>query len=388
MNYPTGKGYFIWLLYRVAGGDPRQLAKMCKDAGLSWVALKVADGSYPFYANEYKKNVDLVPAAVQELHNAGIKVFGWHYVYGNPSGESLIAVNRVRSLSLDGYIIDAEQEYKNKPAQADDLMSRLRKFLPAGTSIGICSYRFPSYHPDFPWKSFSTCDYNMPQVYWQGAHNAGAQLQKSIYEFQQRGWKMPVIPVGSAYEEWGWVPSVDEIADFRTTAARQGMPGVGWWEMHDATVRFPQFWNATVGQMARDIPASQPALMKVVAKFSDVNMRSGPSITASRIGTLVMGKVYNIIEVSGRWGMIDGVGSIWCHLDYVTVIEGDAPAVTRFVKTNYATLRIRRSPDLDGEIVGFMVQDQAYGIVKEQGEWGRLSGSDERWVNLNYTVGI
>ena len=87
MNYPIGKGYFIWLLYRVAGGDPRQLAKMCKDAGLSWVALKVADGGYPFYANEYKKTVDLVPAAVQELHNAGIKVFGWHYVYGNPVGK-------------------------------------------------------------------------------------------------------------------------------------------------------------------------------------------------------------------------------------------------------------------------------------------------------------
>ena len=52
MNYPIGKGYFIWLLYRVAGGDPKRLAQLCKDAGLSWVALKVADSAYPFYANE------------------------------------------------------------------------------------------------------------------------------------------------------------------------------------------------------------------------------------------------------------------------------------------------------------------------------------------------
>jgi hypothetical protein len=57
----------------------RSMARMCKDA-LSWVALKIADGAYPFFANQYKVKVDLA-LQVQELHNAGIKIFGWHTRY-------------------------------------------------------------------------------------------------------------------------------------------------------------------------------------------------------------------------------------------------------------------------------------------------------------------
>ncbi len=391
MTFPIGKGYFIWLLYRIAGGNPVWLAQMCKDAGLSWVALKVADGSYPFLADRDHK-VDLVPAAVQELHKVGIKVFGWHYVYGYPVGEADVAVRRVNELGLDGYIIDAELEYKNKQSQADTLMSRLRKYLPAGTSIGICSYRFPLLHPEFPWKAFKTCDYNMPQVYWSLAHNAGQQLQRSVYQFEHDlGWSMPTFPIGAAYEEWGWKPSIDEIIDFRNTANQMGLPGYGWWEMYPATVQYPDFWQVSVGNLQEEQTAVEPVLMTVLPKWSNVNLRSGPGIIYTSVGRMVMGRAYRIVEVSGKWGRIEGVGKVWCHLDYVTRISGDPIAtqqIEKFVRTDYTALRIRKSPNLNGEILGFMTAGKVYGIVRIEGEWGRLSGDAEQWVNLNYTVGV
>jgi hypothetical protein len=372
MNYPIGKGYFIWLLYRVAGGDPKELARLAKEAGLSWVTLKIADGPYPFFADQSRK-VDLVPAAVQELHNVGIKVFGWHYVYGYPIGEADMAVKRVRDLNLDGYIIDAEVEYKRKAAEADTFMSRLRRYMPVDTSIGICSYRFPNYHPEFPWKSFVTCDFNMPQVYWSLATNAGQQLQRSVYEFGQLGYSMPIFPVGAAYPENGWRPTVDQIIDFRNTVGKLGLPGYSWWEWYYATIEHPEYWAASVGQIdGGEQQTHEPILMVVVPKFKNVNMRSGPSITCSFVGRMVMGTAYNILEIKGKWGRIEGLGHVWCHLDYVTKIAGNnTQQVIKF-----------------GEILGFMTPNKAYGIVQIEADWGKLSGESEQWVNLNYTVGI
>ena len=102
-----------------------------------------------------------------------------------------------------------------------------------------------------------------------------------------------------------------------------------------------------------------------------------------------MGTAYNILEVKGKWGRIEGVGNVWSHLDYVTKISGEnTQPVIKFVKTSYTMLRIRRSPGLTGEILGFMTPNRAYGIVQMDGEWGRLAGVDEQWVNLSYTAGI
>ncbi len=113
---------------------------------------------------------------VQALHAINLQVFGWHYVYGeNPSGEARIAIQRVKELGLDGYVIDAEVEYMQpgKDAAARQFMAALRDALPS-LPIALCSFRFPSYQPNFPWQAFlEKCDLNMPMVYWVQAHNAG-----------------------------------------------------------------------------------------------------------------------------------------------------------------------------------------------------------------------
>ena len=127
-----GKGFFIWKIRDCDGGNAISIANSAQAAGFSHVLLKIADGSYS-YNYDRNTSTDLIPPVVQALRNRGIQVWGWHYVYGNnPSGEARIAVSQCQKYNLDGYVIDAEGEYKQpgKDVAARRFMSELRAGLP------------------------------------------------------------------------------------------------------------------------------------------------------------------------------------------------------------------------------------------------------------------
>ena len=169
-----GKGMMIWILSRCENGDPEAIARTAQAAGLTHVLIKIANGTRSFNLDP-DTGADLVAPVVQSLKARGIAAWGWHYVYGDaPNSEADIAIQRVRELNLDGYLIDAEGEYKDpgKDVAAADFMTRIKAGMPSSTPIGLSSYRWPTYHPEFPWKEFlEKCDVNMPQVYWVKAHN-------------------------------------------------------------------------------------------------------------------------------------------------------------------------------------------------------------------------
>ena len=95
-----GKGFFIWKINYCDGGDPERIANLAKDADLSHVLIKVANGIYSYNYN-WDLMVDLVPPVANALQSLGIKVWGWHYVYGDdPINEARIAIRRVQDLNL------------------------------------------------------------------------------------------------------------------------------------------------------------------------------------------------------------------------------------------------------------------------------------------------
>ena len=183
----------------------------------------------------------------QALRAKGIKVWGWHYVYGyNPTGEAQIAIKRVQELGIEGYAIDAEAEYKlaGRETAARTFMTELRKSLP-NTPVALCSYRFPTLHPELPWKAFlEKCDYNMPQVYWQGAHNPGAQLQRCQREFQSMTPSLPIIPVGPVYKAGDWVATPADIVEFMDMARALNMSAVTYFEWYYGRTILTSLWNA------------------------------------------------------------------------------------------------------------------------------------------------
>lgn len=254
-----GKGFFIWKIPNCEGGDPVAIANVAKAAGLSHVLIKIADGIYT-YNYDYTRKVDLVPAVALELRKKGIQVWGWHYVYGyNPLGEAKIAIQRTQQLQLDGYVIDAEGEYKEagKAAAATKFMDALRASLP-NTPVALCSYRYPSYHPAFPWKEFlAKSTYNMPQVYWEQAHNPGAQLTKSYNEFQNKTPIRPYLATGAAYSAGGWTPTVADVTEFLKTAKALNIPAVNFFSWDYARRSLRSLWDA-IAAFSWSAPTTPP----------------------------------------------------------------------------------------------------------------------------------
>ena len=253
-----GKGIFIWKIKDCEGGDVAAIADLAADAGLSHVLIKIADGAYS-YNYDWRDKVDFVPPLVSALRERGISPWGWHYVRGDaPGAEARKAVERVRDLGLDGYVIDAEVEYKGRYDQANTYMGILRKELP-NTPLALASYRYPSLHPTLPWRNFlAKCDLNMPQVYWQGASNPKIQLQRCLEEFNGMNNRRPVIPIGAAYTEHGWTPKALEVSDFMDEARRLGMKAANFWEW--AQARKVGLWDTIADfDWNRQVPKSTPA---------------------------------------------------------------------------------------------------------------------------------
>jgi hypothetical protein len=242
-----GKGFFTWKLTQAEGGNPAQIAATAKSAGLSHVMLKIADGKYPYHG-EFGNSQDYVTPTVEALRALGIQVWGWHYVYGeDPIGEADIAIRRVQQYNIDLYAIYAEKEYKEpgKSVAARKFMKRIRSALPE-LPIALCSYRYPSLHPQIPWKEFlEKCDFSMPQMYWMAKHDPAYQLERCYREYQNRVPSRPLIPVGAAFREAGWQPTVEDVQAFLQKALELNLSAVSFWEWTDArSGKLPGIWEA------------------------------------------------------------------------------------------------------------------------------------------------
>lgn len=255
---PTGKGIFIWQISKCGEADPQRIADLATAAGFDWVCLKAADGTYNYNQGlPTWTGPDLLGRTIERLRLAGIRVAGWQYVYGASylgvsaaRSEAKRAIENINRFEFDAWLIDAERQYKRQGASAwaADYMAALRTACPS-VSLGLCSYRFPSVHPEIPWAAFlEKCDFHAPQVYWINAHNPAAQLQKSVAQLKALK-PLPVVPVGAAYYDPGykWQPLVSELDEFDQAAHDLGLPGLSWWEWGEngrGAEYLPDLWTA------------------------------------------------------------------------------------------------------------------------------------------------
>lgn len=238
----NGKMIYLWKGRQCAGGDLVKTVQECRRLGLSAVALKIADAVDETYASY----PDFMPQAVATFKAAGFKVWGWQYIYGGvvmnrdnqiittngpkPDEEGDLAVREVRRLGLDGYIIDAEREYKvfNQAERARRFTARLAGL---DVPVALSSFRFPSLHPEFPFREFlAGCDVHMPQVYW-GPGKAESDLDRSMLELRNLR-ALPFCPVGRAYIGDGHPdPQPGELKAFMQRAVDRGCVGVNFWSL-------------------------------------------------------------------------------------------------------------------------------------------------------------
>jgi len=244
MTAPVGKGFYIWKIPNCEDGDIEKIAYTAYRAGLSYVLVKIANGIYDYNYDSSTGN-DLVGPLAEELAKRDIKVWGWHYVFGDlPKEEAKAAIRQISKLPLEGYVIDAEGEYVGKYTPCRTFMSELRNAYP-DFPMALSSYRYPDYHNDLPWSDFlSKCDLNMPQVYWEQAHNPGEQLEKSLSQFTNN-WSpfRPLVPTGAAYGGSGWYPTSADITEFMDKAVELNMSGVSFWSWDYCRLKLPLIWD-------------------------------------------------------------------------------------------------------------------------------------------------
>ena len=239
-----GKGFFTFNLPECEDGDPSSILVAAQAAGLSHIIVKIADGTQA--AGIDASGRDFTAPVVQALHQAGMAVWGWHYVCGdNPSTEATLAITRTQALGLDGLVVSAGEEYEQpgRSSAAHIYMTTVRAGLTV--PIALSSFRFPNYHPNFPWSDFLlSCDLHMPQVFWELAHNAGEQLIETKRQCDALPNARPFIPTGAAYLTSGWSPSAQDIIDFMNTAEVLGLLAVNFFDWDTCHASLPLSWKA------------------------------------------------------------------------------------------------------------------------------------------------
>lgn len=327
----SGKGMFIWMIRHTMGGDVNLIADTLEAAGITNAWIKVADGSGRYNIDPWGQ--DRVPGLVAALRMRGISAWGWQYIYGRyPDSEADMAIRRIREFDLDGFVVNAELEFKaaGMGEVAKRYMRRLRNAFP-DLPIGISSYRFPILHREFPFDAFlAFCDFAAPQVYWAGATNAGAQLVRCLNEYKNLSVKRPIYPTGAAYQEHGWTATANQMIDFMQTAKNYKLPGFNFWEMRACQLYVVGGWRAVhefewtgdggpgTGEEGPGTGDGGPGTgISGMVLTKELNIRSGPGVRFSDVGDLVRNDMVPIMDIGGTdaWAKISENPDRWVAVE-------------------------------------------------------------------------
>jgi len=323
-DIPSGKGIFIWNLSDVGFGvNMPGLVSFLKGEGISHVTVKILQSTWKTWGFE-PSNKDLLPAFVAECRKHDIQVGGYQYVVGfsktHAAAEGEVANDYVLALGLDFFVVDAEHQYKVPEAGTwvNPYMGQLTMPVP----VGLCSYRFPSVHPEFPWSVWlnviSGIDFHMPQVYWAGTSSPTAgssQLAQSYNELMAIR-PLPFVPVGAAYCEGGWCSSPAQVKVFAEAAQAMGLTGISFWDMRHAYLLHPELGDAIRDAWVPVDPVEPPpdpdpgVVMGTVT--AALNLREYPVVAScTLIRTMPAGERVNII----------GKRNDYCGWDWYEVVD-------------------------------------------------------------------
>lgn len=313
------KGFYIWQIARIEGGNVDLIADLAEEANLKHVLIKIADGISSY--NMSSTSGDLVPPLVNAFEAKGIECWGWHYIYGrSPSNEATKAIQRVQETGVVGYVIDAEGEFKapGMEVAARSFMDTLRRGLPT-FPVGLSSYRYPTLHQEFPWDDFlSKCNYALPQVYWVANHNPAEQLERCLAEYSVIT-SLPIIPTGSAYAQGDWIPTPSDLIEFLDSATENNLEGANFWEWYTARQN-PELWQTIAeydwnGESPPIPPPSTTLRVRVWAHA--LNIRSGPSSSYPVVGKLRQGTRVSVLGLDRAWVRISPVHDWWVYSYYL-----------------------------------------------------------------------
>jgi hypothetical protein len=270
-----GKGDWIWEMNLMEANNGLSSVQAVVDfekaKGMQFLIVKCCDGEVSNY-NGGQFNTDLIT----RCHAAGLKIFGFGYVYGTYYGSGQVAgeiaaaiyemgIKDSSGVPMDGFLIDAEIEYNGQSASAITYCQGIRAQYPT-RCLMHSPYPVPSYNESFPYIEFGRyCDAVFLQDYWydQFASSGGMtpaamlSLQNSDWIYWQGVWQSegdgssvkPLYPIGQGFQ--GDSPTQipgSQLTDFYNAvksanpcATAGGYQGISFWDGQD---HMTDMWNA------------------------------------------------------------------------------------------------------------------------------------------------
>jgi hypothetical protein len=193
------------------------------------------------------------PSLVKTLHDAGLHVCSWQYVYGdNAAAEAAVAARSVTEAGADCFVIDAEAEYEGKYAAAQTYVDKLRAAVGPAFPLGLAGFPYVDYHPSFPYSVFlgpNGAQFNVPQAYWKTIGGSVDTVLAHTYRFN-RPYGRTIAPLGQTYDS----PPSSDIVRFRQLVAAAGGTGLSWWSWQHTS---SSGWDA-VGQGITQLASGPP----------------------------------------------------------------------------------------------------------------------------------
>jgi peptidoglycan hydrolase-like protein with peptidoglycan-binding domain len=241
-----GRGLWIWQLARTESGNLATIAAKAQTYGINTIYLKSSDGSTMWS--------QFTPYLVQALHQSGLKVCAWQYVYGTyPDNEAAVGATAVKD-GADCLVIDAEGEYDGRYTQAQRYLTLLRRQVGQRFPIALAGLPYVDYHPSFPYSVFlgpGGAQYDMPQMYWYDIGTSVDAVYDHTYRYNEI-YGRPIYPLG----ELTGPPPVSDIFRFRQLSIAYGAFGISWWLWQDATPDEFQSLSEPLGALANFTPAT------------------------------------------------------------------------------------------------------------------------------------
>jgi hypothetical protein len=226
-----GRAMWIWEMPYTDGGNVAAIIAQAKRYGIGALYIKSSDGTG--YWSQFSKSL------VTDLHEAGIKVCAWQYVYGNqPVIEADLGARAIRD-GADCLVIDAESQYQSRYPAAQTYIARLRKLIGNRFPVGLAGFPYIGYHLTFPYSVFlgpGGAQYNLPQMYWADIGTSVSSLYAITYEYNEI-YRRPIFPLGQLWNS-GRGMSVNTIEQFNTLASAYGATGVSWWDWQSAPLSY------------------------------------------------------------------------------------------------------------------------------------------------------
>jgi hypothetical protein len=221
-----GNGMWIWYV-SASGGTAEAIAKKANKRNIDVVMIKSSDAGN--YWDQFS------PELVDVLHNAGLQVCAWQFVYGrDPVVEALRGADAV-SNGADCLLIDAESHYEGRYKAADRYIDELRDQIGVDYPLALASFPYVDYHPSFPYSVFlgpGAAQFNVPQMYWRAIGTSVPKVYAHTY-LVNAPYERPIFPLGQTWQN----PGRKQIVKFRKYGRRYDAAGVSWWSWQETKGR-------------------------------------------------------------------------------------------------------------------------------------------------------